>query len=653
MKPTRIAALIGMLLLLGGITSPASGAPLPTVSNVTVNPTPNLANHPAQYTVKFKTSGSGALAIGDKITLHFPPGTTPGTFCDDVASFASNVTVNGTVTSVSSMTFCLELKVDVPVAIGNNANVTVVLGSSSSVIGNPGAGTYATKVHTTTDFGDANSKKYTIKAQHAPIANAQAVSTAEDTAKVITLKGTDIDGDDLTFAIFAGPSHGSLGPIGAPSSCGANCRQADVTYTPTGNYNGPDTFEFRVRDGIVDSAAGTVSITVTPVNDAPVAVNDDATVAQDSGANTINVLANDVDLDGDTLTISASTAAANGTAVCGASICTYTPNAGFSGGDSFTYTASDPSAANSTATVHVDVTPTGGGGGGSPVTFDLCAVSGTANLGPTTVPIWGFALMSGPDCSDEVPTLPGPALSVSAGDSVTVTLHNEVVGQEVSLEFVGQDLFPDTVGVAAGATKTYGPFTATNPGTYLYESGGNRQVLMGLYGALVVLPSAPVAPCTATTCAYDTAASAYDVAATVVLSEVDPAFNADPTGFDLLNYKPTYWLINGQTYTGSAVASASAGERVLLRYVNAGSLHHTMEILGTHQRVIGRDAYPVRYPFDAVAETIPTGSTLDTIVTIPDGTASGAKFWLFNSQMHLDNAGAFPGGMLTFIAAGP
>ena len=92
-----------------------------------------------------------------------------------------------------------------------------------------------------------------------PTALAQSVSTPEDTAKAITLAGSDPDGGALTFAIGAAPAHGTL-------SGTAN----NVTYTPAPDYNGPDSFTFTVNDGAVTSAAATVTITVTPVDDPPV-----------------------------------------------------------------------------------------------------------------------------------------------------------------------------------------------------------------------------------------------------------------------------------------------------------------------------------------------------------------------------------------------
>jgi hypothetical protein len=606
-----------------------------------VTPTPNLANHLAQYTITFRTSGSGALVVNDTITLEFPQGTVPGASCAHLASFANNVTVNGVTTSVSSIVTCLVVRVNVPVAIGNNANVTVVMGSATNVIRNPGAGKYGLKMRTTRDFGNANSAKYTIVAQARPVAGPVAAQTTpEDVAKTITLTGTDADGDPLTFSISAVPAHGSLSAITplSPTS-------AQVTYTPSGNYNGADSFMFRVHDGIVTSAAATVSITVSALNDPPVALDDAASVLQDSGANPIAVLGNDTDVDGNALTITTpSPAAANGTVSCSAASCTYTPNGGFDGSDSFTYSISDGNGGSDSATVAIEVTPVPPPPPGNSVEFDLCALSGTANIGPTTVPIWGFALMVGPDCTGETPQLPGPALGmatdITAGDEVIVHLHNGL-GQDVSLEFLGQMASES----GSDPNKTY-TFIANDPGTFLYEARDNRQVLMGLYGALVVRPVTAGR-------AYDSAATAFDVEAVAVLSEVDPLFNANPSSFNLLDFKPMYWLINGKAYPSTAPIVADPGEKVLLRYVNAGGLHHTMAVLGLHERVVGKDAFPVRYPYEVTSETIPAGSTMDAIATIPSPLSEETKFALYNRQFHLDSAGTFPGGMLTFLIAGP
>jgi len=286
------------------------------------------------------------------------------------------------------------------------------------------------------------------------------------------------------------------------------------------------------------------------------------------------------------------------------------------------------------------------------VTFDLCAKAGTVSMPDgAVIPIWGYALKpSGVPCSaaSVVAQLPGPVLDVNVGDQVTVNLYN-ALNENTSLLFIGQSVAPDLVGVAPGGSVSY-TFTASQPGTYLYESGVDpeRQVLMGLYGAMIVRP-------TMAGRAYNDPGSAYNVEALLVLSEIDPALNANPAGFNLVNYAPKYWLINGRAYPQTVNISVSSGQRLLLRYLNAGSIHHTMSLLGLYQRVIARDAFALPYPYHVVAETIPSGQTLDAIVTVPS-VPVGTRYPLYNRQLHLTNVAAFPGGMMTFIqvtATGP
>lgn len=107
----------------------------------------------------------------------------------------------------------------------------------------------------------------------APTAVSQAVALAEDSTLAITLAGTDPDGDVLSFVIVANPTHGAITAFSAVSCSGtpSNCTRT-LTYTPNADYNGPDSFAFKVNDGAADSAANAVvSVTLSPLNDAPVA----------------------------------------------------------------------------------------------------------------------------------------------------------------------------------------------------------------------------------------------------------------------------------------------------------------------------------------------------------------------------------------------
>ncbi len=293
------------------------------------------------------------------------------------------------------------------------------------------------------------------------------------------------------------------------------------------------------------------------------------------------------------------------------------------------------------------------------VTINLCAQPGTATLtGATTVPIWGFGIPTTPgDCSTATASLPGPLLEVNQlpNEAVTVTVNitNALpAGHTLTFEIPGITFNPGPTDIAAGASGTVS-FTASAPGTYQYQSGGGsgRQKAMGLAGALIVRP--PTA-----NQAYDTATTAYDVEATLVLGAVDPAFNNAPDTFQLYNYRATYWLINGEAYPDTNAITAQAGQRLLLRYLNAGYDNTSMVLLGTHQHVVARDARLLNNAFDAVAETIPAGATEDTIVTMPASAPPSANgFPLYNRQLHLTNGpqtsnGPTPatgGGMLTFV----
>jgi hypothetical protein len=287
-------------------------------------------------------------------------------------------------------------------------------------------------------------------------------------------------------------------------------------------------------------------------------------------------------------------------------------------------------------------TPTGVG----TRTCDLWATTGTLSLPGASVPIWGYA-----DTDSGAATLPGPVLIATQGETVTVNLTNNL-GEASALLFQGQAMVPDRVGAAAnGGTTTY-TFVASNPGTYLYEAGllpnAQHQVAMGMFGALIVRPAAPNQ-------AYADAATAYDDEALLVLSEIDPALNnsTNPSGFDMRDYDPKYYLINGKAYPNTDPIPTSAGNKVLLRYVNAGIQYHSMALLGMHQTVIANDGSPFQYSHRMVAETIGPGQTADVIATAPAASAP-AQYALYdgNLLLHNSNSPGF-GGMLTFLSASP
>jgi hypothetical protein len=184
----------------------------------------------------------------------------------------------------------------------------------------------------------------TVVANTAPVAQDQSVTIDEDTVASITLVGTDADGDALTYQIVSEPGYGML--TGTPPS---------MTYEPDGDYDGEDSFTFRVNDGTADSNVATVAITVTPVNDAPVAKDGSAAVVAGRSA---DIILSAYDVDGDALSFAVASPPANGviTGDDGDNLVSYTPDDGYAGTDTFTFTASDGVLESSAATVTVTVT---------------------------------------------------------------------------------------------------------------------------------------------------------------------------------------------------------------------------------------------------------------------------------------------------------
>jgi subtilisin family serine protease len=182
-----------------------------------------------------------------------------------------------------------------------------------------------------------------------PVANNDTASTSEDSAIDIAVLANDSDpnGDTLSLSSVAGASHGSTSANG----------NGTVHYVPSSNYNGSDSFTYVVSDGAGGTDTGTVNVTVTSVNDAPVAANDSAMTTAGVPV-TISVLANDTDIDSAGLSLGGVSDPPHGTAVANANgTITYTPDAGYSGADAFGYTASDGSALSNVATVSITVSP--------------------------------------------------------------------------------------------------------------------------------------------------------------------------------------------------------------------------------------------------------------------------------------------------------
>jgi len=172
------------------------------------------------------------------------------------------------------------------------------------------------------------------------VANDDTASVEEDGATIIPVLSNDSvsGGNSLSIVSVGTPGHGVT----------TNNNDGTLTYKPSANFYGSDSFTYTIADGVGGSASATVAITVYPVNDAPVAVNDTATVRVKKTVS-IKVLSNDTDVDADKLVIVSTT---KGTIINGQTL-SYTGTT--VGTDTFTYTVSDGKGGLASANVTVTV----------------------------------------------------------------------------------------------------------------------------------------------------------------------------------------------------------------------------------------------------------------------------------------------------------
>jgi hypothetical protein len=190
----------------------------------------------------------------------------------------------------------------------------------------------------------------------APVAADDEMSAEEDhTASVNVLANdTDVDSDDaLTFVGFIEPTSGLPGTITTDEN-------GDISFTPDPHYNGSFTLTYQVRDiaGLIDTA--TLSVTITPVNDAPQAYDTSAATEEDEWKDIdVSHLIDDVDIitndDTVTVTIAESGRPAHGTATVEGGRITYTPDENYNGSDEIIYTVTDSMGASDTGTITITV----------------------------------------------------------------------------------------------------------------------------------------------------------------------------------------------------------------------------------------------------------------------------------------------------------
>ena len=287
-----------------------------------------------------------------------------------VANTATAIDVVGDDTDVENDT----LTVSTPaIASGDTSGTVTTDGSKITFTPSTGVTGVTTISYTVTDDGttngvndfltDTGSLIVTVVApsNSNPVAGDDTASTTEDSGQItipVLTNDSDPDSDPLTVNTVVTSGTGTVSTNGT-----------SVFYTPASDFNGTETLTYIVTDsvdGTDGSDIGSVTVTVTEVNDAPVAGADTGTITEDDGATAFTVLANDTDTESGTLTVSGPTIASgdtSGTVTTNGTTVTYTPSANFNGTTVINYTITDDGTTNGsndfltdTATLTVTVT---------------------------------------------------------------------------------------------------------------------------------------------------------------------------------------------------------------------------------------------------------------------------------------------------------
>jgi len=332
------------------------GNPDSATSQFFVNLGNNSANLDSQnggFTVFGKLQGTADQAIVQTIANITPTDKGSGDPNDPFASFPlKNYSGSNFPTDATAANFVLVNDVKV-IKRDEWLTYTVVSNSDASVVtptikdnrlklvyGTTGTSTLVIKA--IDRYGASVTQTFTVHVNATPTAtdDSAKVNKASNVLIDVLANDTGETGETLTIQSVTQPTHGV-----------AAIESGKVRYTPTASYSGSDSFTYTISDGNGATKTGTVSVLV---NNLPTAATDSATVQQNSNVS-VDVLANDnfaPDV-GETLAIQAFTQGTHGTVASDSGNLKYTPTAGYSGTDSFTYTINDGNGGTATATVNV------------------------------------------------------------------------------------------------------------------------------------------------------------------------------------------------------------------------------------------------------------------------------------------------------------
>ena len=323
-----------------------------TLDSDAIIPTQSSEDFAAQAAFSYRDGlGQRQTLSAQNVTLTLLnqlPVTSPDAFniTEDDASAAFNVVSNDTDADVGQT-------ISVASVTSTSGNgVASVSANGTSIEYQPAADFFGTEtVNFIVSDGvggtDAGSVSFTVAGTpDAPVAIADQTSVAEDAILTFSALANDIDVDNDTLTIDSvSVDFGSVSVNG----------DGDIVYVPPGDFNGPAVISYTVADGTGLFDSTTVSVDVQNVNDLPVATGETATIAEDNTLN-LNVLSNDSDVDGDTLSVASVSASVGSASVASNGNVIYTPPADYFGPVTISYTVSDGNGGSDDASISLTVT---------------------------------------------------------------------------------------------------------------------------------------------------------------------------------------------------------------------------------------------------------------------------------------------------------
>ena len=419
---------LGNILSLTTVSTPGTGTVSINLDGVSVDYTPS-ADFNGTEVITYTVSDGTDTATGTLTVTVTPVNDAPEAIAD-----------TATVSEDSATTSIDVIANDTDVDLGNILSLTTVSTPGTGTVSinldgvsvdyTPSADFNGTEVitYTVSDGTDTATGTLTVTVtpvNDAPVAIADTATVSEDSATTsidVIANDTDVDlGNILSLTTVSTPGTGTVS---------INLDGVSVDYTPSADFNGTEVITYTVSDG-TDTATGTLTVTVTPVNDAPEAIADTATVSEDSATTSIDVIANDTDVDlGNILSLTTVSTPGTGTVsinLDGVSV-DYTPSADFNGTEVITYTVSD---GTDTATGTLTVTVT-------PVNDAPIAVEDTASVLENAIMISTDVISNDIDVDGDILLL--SAISYSGLGTVIVNVDEITIDYTPAPNFIGTEV---------------------------------------------------------------------------------------------------------------------------------------------------------------------------------------------------------------------